>query len=137
MNIIYTNKKEFTQQQIQDLFLSVGWVSANYPSGLYKALMYSSTVITAWEGERLVGLARVLDDSELVAFMHYVLVHPDYQGHGVARSMIQIIKEKYKDFLYLDIMPEESRNVDFYQKFGFSVMKDGVAMQICNYNNQQ
>ena len=35
-------------------------------------------------GERLVGLARVLDDSELVAFVHYVLVHPEYQGQKIA-----------------------------------------------------
>lgn len=41
--------------------------------------MNSQTVLTAWDGERLVGLARVLDDSELVAFVHYVLVHPEYQ----------------------------------------------------------
>lgn len=47
---------------------------------LHKALMNSRTVLTAWDGERLVGLARVLDDSELVAFVHYVLVHPEYQG---------------------------------------------------------
>lgn len=62
----------------------MGWLSGEYPGRLYKALMNSSTVFTAWDGDRLVGLARVMDDSELVAFMHYVLVHPDYQGHGIA-----------------------------------------------------
>ena len=45
----------------------------------------SQTVLTAWDGERLVGLARVLDDSELVAFVHYVLVHPEYQGRKYGR----------------------------------------------------
>ena len=29
-------------------------------------------------------------------------------------------------------MSEESKNATFYQKHGFSVMEDGVAMQICN-----
>jgi hypothetical protein len=29
-------------------------------------------------------------------------------------------------------MPEESRNASFYQKHGFGIMPDGVAMQICN-----
>lgn len=34
--------------------------------------MNSSTVITTWDGGRLVGLARLLDDGELVAYMHYM-----------------------------------------------------------------
>ncbi len=78
--ITYTEKKIFTQEQIRELFLSVGWISGEYPDRLYKALINSSTVITAWDGERLTGLVRLLDDSELVAYMHYVLVHPDYKG---------------------------------------------------------
>ena len=42
--------------------------------------MNSSTVLTVWDDERLVGLAKVLDDTEMLAQIHYVLVHPDYQG---------------------------------------------------------
>jgi ribosomal protein S18 acetylase RimI-like enzyme len=79
---------------------------------------------------------RVLDDSEMVAYMHYVLVNPNYQGHKIAGTMIKMIKEKYKDYLYIEIMPEESKNAAFYEKFGFKVMSDGAAMQLCNFNNQ-
>lgn len=61
MEITYTEEKKFTQDEVQSLFLSVGWVSGQYPVRLYKALMHSSTVITAWDGERLVGLVRLID----------------------------------------------------------------------------
>lgn len=80
----YTEEKIFTQEQVQQLFLSVHWISGNYPERLYKALMHSSTVLTVWDDEKLVGLARVLDDTEMLAQIHYVLVHPDYQGQGIA-----------------------------------------------------
>lgn len=133
MDITYTEEKTFTQEQVQALFRSVGWVSGEYPGRLYKAMMHSSTVLTAWDGARLVGLVRVLDDSELVAYMHYVLVDPDYQGRGIAGTMIERVKEKYRSYLYIEIMPEESRNAAFYQRFGFQVMADGVAMQLCNF----
>ena len=136
MNIRYTEEKCFTPEQVQALFRSVGWVSGEYPSRLHKALMHSSTVLTAWDGERLVGLARVLDDSEMVAYMHYVLVHPDYHGQGIAGAMIERVKAKYRDFLYLEIMPEERKNAAFYQRFGFRVMEDGVPMQLCNFANK-
>ena len=46
-----------------------------------------------------------------------------------------MVKEKYKDYLYIGLMPEERKNAAFYQRFGFSVMEDGVAMQLCNFAN--
>ncbi len=133
--LIYTEEKKFTKEQVQQLFLAVNWVSGKYPERLYKALMNSSTVLTVWDDEKLVGLTRVLDDTEMLAQIHYVLVHPDYQGKGIAGSMIERIKEKYRDFLYIEGMPEDKANVPFYEKHGFSVMENGAAIQICNYRD--
>ena len=133
--LTYTEEKKFTKEQVQQLFLSVHWISGNYPQRLYKALMNSSTVLTVWDEEKLVGLIRVLDDTEMLAQIHYVLVHPDYQGQGIAGKMIEYIKEKYKDFLYIEVMPEDKNNVSFYMKHGFCVMENGAAIQICNYDN--
>ena len=135
--ITYTQEKIFTQQQVQQLFLSVGWISGQYPERLYKALMHSSTVITAWDGDRLVGLVRALDDSELVAYLHYALVHPSYHGCGIASAMLEQIKEKYKNYLYIELMPEESKNVPFYERLGFQVMPDGTAMLRCNFGDKR
>ena len=133
--LIYTEEKKFTKEQVQQLFLAVNWVSGKYPERLYKALMNSSTVLTVWDDEKLVGLTRVLDDTEMLAQIHYVLVHPDYQGKGIAGSMIERIKEKYRDFLYIEGMPEDKANVPFYEKHGFSIMENGAAIQICNYRD--
>lgn len=135
--IKYTEEKTFTQDQVQELFKSVGWISAEYPQRLHKALMNSQTVLTAWDGERLVGLARVLDDSELVAFVHYVLVHPEYQGQKIAGNMVEYIIDKYKNYLYIEGMPEDSKNVAFYERHGSHVMEDGTPIQICNFSDKR
>jgi Acetyltransferases len=129
-------EKYFTRDQVQELFLSVDWVSGQYPDRLHKALRNSSTVITAWNEDRLVGLARALDDSELVAYVHYVLVHPEFQGHGIAKELLNRVKDKYKNFLYIELMPEEKKNVSFYKKLGFQVMPEGTAMLLANYSNK-
>ena len=135
--IKYTEEKTFTQDQVQELFKSVGWISAEYPQRLYKALMNSQTVLTAWDGDRLVGLARVLDDSELVAFVHYVLVHPEYQGQKIAGNMVEYIRDKYKNYLYIEGMPEDSKNVAFYERHGFHVMEGATPIQICNFSDKR
>lgn len=130
--IQYTEEKKFTQKQVEELFLSVGWVSGQYPERLYQALMHSSTVFTAWSNDQLVGLLRVLDDGGMMAYVHYVLVNPKYQGQGIAGHLVNLMKEKYADYFYIEVMPEESKNASFYEKFGFKVMSDGVPMQIVN-----
>lgn len=54
--------------------------------------------------------------------MHHVLVHPGYQGRDIAGTLVELAKEKYKDYLYIGIMPEESKNAAFNEKHGFRRM---------------
>ena len=76
MAITYTEDKNFTPQQVADLFLAVRWVVGKYPDRLHKALMNSSRVISAWDGDRLVGLIRVMDDGNVV-------------GEGIVKEIFQ------------------------------------------------
>lgn len=130
MNIIYRDTKDFTEEQVEELFLSVNWLSGKYPHRLTNALKSSQTVITAWDGGKLVGLIRALDDGGMVAYLHYLLVHPDYQRNGIASALLNEVIYRYKDFLYINIMPDESKNIAFYQKHSFKILEDGAAMQI-------
>ena len=121
-----------TVEQVEALFKSVGWESAQWPERLFKALQHSDTVISAWDGGHLVGLVRVLDDTEMVAYMHWVLVDPAYHGQHIGSHLVELVKAKYRDYFLLEVMPEESKNAPFYQKHGFHLMDDGRAMQIVN-----
>ena len=132
MPITYIEERNFTPQQVADLFLSVRWAVGKYSDRLYKALMNSSRVISAWDGDNLVGLIRVMDDSELVCFINYVLVHPDYQGHGIAGYLLEMVKAAYKSYLYINVMIGDSKNTPFYEKHGFKVKENSLLMQYRN-----
>lgn len=122
---------------MQKLFLSADWFSGRFPRRVYKALMNSSTVITAWDGDELVGQIRALDDSEMVAFLHYCIVDPGYQGQGIASRLLEMIKVKYKNYVYIELMPDEKKNVSFYERHGFTPMPDGTAMFLVNHTDQR
>ena len=62
-----------------------------------------------------------------------IKLHPDYQGYGIAKNLLERIKEKYRDFLYIELMPEDKNNVPFYEKHGFEVMEGGTAMYRFKY----
>lgn len=132
MNIKYTDKKCYTQVQVQELFQSVAWLSANYPERLKKALDHCETVYTAWDNERLVGLINAIDDGELTAYVHYLCVAPEYQGKGVGSRLLEQVKKKYKDYLYLILLAENKPLIDFYEKNDFKRIHENYVMEIRN-----
>lgn len=132
MSIEFKEAKDFTAFELESLFKSVGWISGNYPVRLAKAIKNSSTVISAWADDRLIGLVNALDDGELTCYAHYLLVRPEYQGQGIGKALIQRLKKKYADYLYLMLICEEEKTVAFYQKLGFEVEKSATPVCITN-----
>ena len=51
---------------------------------------------------------------------------------GIAGHLIELVKEKYKDCLYIDGMPEDKSNVAFYVKHGFQEFEGAGCIIICN-----
>ena len=79
MTITYKDIKKFNAQELQDLFLSVHWSSGYHPEKLVIAMQNYSTVYSAWDGEKLVGLISVMDDGDYDRLYSLFSVNPDYQ----------------------------------------------------------
>lgn len=127
MNIHYTNLQEFTPEQLQSLFLSVKWSSGDYPDKLQTAMRNSDTVISAWYGDTLVGLINALSDGIMTAYIHYLLVMPEYQGHGIGKQLVLKILDHYKDYARKIIIAYNAE-VSFYQKCGFEAGEGKTPM---------
>lgn len=130
MTIAYKDTKEFTLEELQRLFLSVGWASGRYPEKLAEGLRRSTRVISAWDGDRLVGLVRGLDDGATVALLHYLLVDPAYQGLHIGEGLMERMLEQLRDFLYVKIMPSDPKTIPFYERFGFRQYDNYTAMSL-------
>lgn len=126
--------KNFTEEQLSELFLSVDWYSGNYPQKLKTAFENSSRVISAWDGEKLMGLIRGLDDGVWKATIDCLLVNPKYQGQQVGSTLLKMLLNDYVHFLYVAVVPDEKKNVIFYQKHGFKIMEEGTPLQIKGAN---
>ena len=130
MEIKYKEEKEFTEQQLKALFLSVHWESAKYADKLVKAMKNSSVVISAWYDDRLIGLIRSLDDGITTAFVHYLLVDPEFQKYHIGGTLMQKLLAHYDDYLYIKIMPSDPTVKPFYEKYGFVEYDNYSAMEI-------
>lgn len=67
----------------------------------------------------MVGLVNAIDDSELTACIQYLCVNPEYQGQGIDKNLLQRIKDKYRDYLYIILIAENEDLVKYYSQNGF------------------
>lgn len=117
-SIAYRRKKKLPQEQVLLLYSSVGWSAAHKPAELLKALANSHTVISAWDGERLVGLGNAISDGYLVVYYPHLVVLPDYQGRGIGREIVRRMQAKYGKFHQQSLLADH-RATEFYKKCGF------------------
>lgn len=129
MDIKYGLDKNFSAAQLEKLFLSVKWSSGNYPERLKKALGNYDCVISAWDDDRLIGLVAAMDDGEMTAYIHYLLVDPQYRYCGIGRTLMDMIKAHYKDYLKIVIVAY-TEVVGFYNSLGFKVAEDSIPMYL-------
>ncbi len=134
MGVVFKDGKTFTEEQLQRLFLSVSWESGKYPGKLVRAMRNSTHVISAWEGDKLIGLIRALDDGETVAFLHYLLVDPAYQGHHIGDELMRRMMSRFENHLYVKIIPSDPKTIAFYERYGFRRYDNYSAMVVKHFS---
>jgi len=134
MVIKYRSTKNISKAKLQDLFLSNKWDSGNYPDKLQKALKGSHHVVTAWDGDKLVGLMNALSDGIMNVFFLYLIVHPDYQKKDIGQKLVESMLREYKDYARkMAIVYDEA--IEFFQKCGFEVGENNVPMFVTYLTN--
>lgn len=130
----YQDTRDLPRDQVLALYAAVGWSSAEKPDELMAALAGSDAVVTAWDGDRLVGLANAITDGALVVYYPHLLVHPDYQRRGVGREIMRRVTEPYDGFHQQAILADANA-ASFYEKCGFTRPSSVRAMWIYQGND--
>ncbi len=129
MDIQYKDIHDFSEKDLEELFLSVDWSSGHFPDKLVVAMKNFKTVFSAWDGEKLVGMICVMDDGIMNAYVHYLLVDPAYHGNTIGRTLVDMVKKHYKDYLRVAVIAYDNET-HFYENCGFEKSKDASPMFI-------
>lgn len=129
MEIHYAEEHGFTREELERLFLSVGWSSGHFPEKLVLSMQNFSTVVSARADGRLVGLICAMDDGIMNAYVHYLLVDPAFQGEAIGRTLVAHVKEKYRDYLRIAVIAYDDE-LHFYENCGFVKSKNASPMFI-------
>jgi GNAT superfamily N-acetyltransferase len=81
-------------------------------------LQHANLVVTAWDGELLIGIARTLTDFGYVGYLADLAVRGSYQRQGIGIELMKLTREKMgpRSTLVLLAAPKAAT---YYPKIGF------------------
>lgn len=96
------------------------------PDALMAAFERSHIVLTLWERDRLVGLARILSDGVQTSYLCDLAVEPDVQGAGVGKRLIDEILSRCKGTEL--ILRDSNLSTGFYERLGFQPVDNAWSL---------
>ncbi len=118
-DITISETREVPIHQLRRLHDTTPWARGRTHAQLQAILRHSDIVLTAWDGDTLVGFARVLTDFVVRALVCDVIVDPAYQGLGVGRLLVEAIEihPALRDVEQITLFTTRKR--DFYAHLGW------------------
>jgi ribosomal protein S18 acetylase RimI-like enzyme len=116
--IHYSETRDLPLESVLALYRANEWSSAEKPQLLHKALIASHSLVTAWEGSKLVGLGNAISDGHLVVYYPHLLVLPEYQDRGIGTRLMKMLMAHYDGF-HQHMLVAVGRALHFYRKCGF------------------
>lgn len=106
------------------LYQAVGWTNyTNQPQMLAQALTHSLAIYLARDGEKIVGLVRLIGDGFSSVFVQDLIVLPSYQRQGIGSTLMKQALSDYKDTYQIQLATEESeKTLGFYRSLGFETL---------------
>lgn len=104
------------------LFETTGWNEMYRcdPEQLGEVLAASWAVVSAYDGNRLVGSGRLMSDGLLYAVVFDLVVAPTHQGRGVGSEIMRRLLDRCRAGGIRDVLLFSARGTDqFYAGFGF------------------
>ena len=128
--LMESTDKSIKHQDLDNLFRAIGWK----PRGKQKwseVLGKSSFVFSVFDDANLVGLGLIMENGVMCMF-YDIAVHPNYQGKGIGRRIMEALITQVKNKKYASIglfaWDKNPSNIPFYEKFGFERVSTGMEL---------
>ncbi len=94
------------------------------------AAMYknSDLIVTAWDGENLVGVSRTITDWVWSSYLADLAVNPNYKKSGIGKKLIEITREKVGEQSMVLLLSVPTA-MEYYPKVGFKKEDRGFLIE--------
>lgn len=119
MELTYRVNVPVTAQAVVELFRASGIRRPvdDLPR-IQKMLDHANLTITAWDGEKLVGIARALTDFSFCCYLSDLAVDKAYQRQGIGKELVRRVQKAIgEESMLLLLAAPEAR--EYYPHIGF------------------
>jgi len=105
-------------------FLSRAYWANTRPRERTERAIRNSLVFGVYEGNKQIGIARVVSDYSIFAYLCDVFIHEEYRAHGLGTWLIETILEHpdLRDMRRWVLVTNDAHGL--YRQFGFSSIED-------------
>ncbi|NCD70017.1 GNAT family N-acetyltransferase [Mucilaginibacter agri] len=129
MDITYKTDVKPTTQQIIDLYNSAGLKRPTEDADrIGKIYENSNLVITAWDGDLLVGVSRTITDFYYTAYLADLAIKLEYQKEGIGKKLVALTKETLGDQCMMLLLSAPTA-MEYYPKIGMDTVNNGFIIQ--------
>jgi ribosomal protein S18 acetylase RimI-like enzyme len=112
-----------TSDEHRHLAVRVGWEHGFHWPSVPASLSASLFGVVALDGERAVGMGRLVGDGAVYFYIQDVAVDPDYQGRGIGRMVVEAllhyIGETASGPAFVGLFATDSA-LPLYERYGFT-----------------
>jgi GNAT superfamily N-acetyltransferase len=83
-----------------------------------RMLEEADLVVTAWDGDRMVGISRSVTDRVYCTYLSDLAVRLDYQGQGIGKELVRLTRRATPQAMV--ILLAAPKAVDYYPKIGMT-----------------
>ena len=113
--------------QLLALYHVTYWAKGRSAAQVERALQYSRPIITAWDGDRMVGFTRVISDLTYRATIWDVIVAETHRKRGIGREMMRkVLDHPDLKTVTMFLLLTKDRQ-PFYEHLGFKA-EDEMSM---------
>ena len=123
--MITIKKQEIVKlEDVLHLYQAVGWTNYTHqPEMLEQSLAHSLAIYLAQDGEKIVGLVRLVGDGFSSVFVQDLIVLPSYQRQGIGSNLMKEALADYKDAYQIQLATEQTeKTLEFYRSLGFETL---------------
>lgn len=121
MSITYSYDAQLTVEQVIELFnkSTLGERRPVDRPDIFQGMIDNADImISAWDGDLLVGIARSLSDFTYVTYLADLAVDEAYQHKGIGKQLIEETQKRTKPECMMVLLAAPKAN-DYYPKLGF------------------
>lgn len=94
---------------------------------LQRMIKNSNVLITAWNNNQLIGVARAITDYCYCCYLSDLAVKKNYQNMGIGKELVRLLKEHIGDEVALLLLSSPTA-MEYYPKIGFEKIENGFKI---------